>query len=104
MIQGVFYSGFLLAWVGDNWELHIYCRQSSILKTINMLRIERSDPLVTIYSIFLLIDSLIWNIYKVEKNGIAVVRVQLGNSNREVIVKKICEYIQSKEKYKATSA
>ena len=36
--------------------------------------IERSDPLVTICSILLLIGSLIWNIklnyiYKVEKNG-----------------------------------
>ena len=43
-----------------------------------MLRIEKSDPLVTVCSISLLIGSLIWNIYKVEKNGI---KVQLGHSN-----------------------
>ena len=43
-----------------------------------MLRIERSDLLVTICSIFLLIKSLIWNICNVEKNEM---EVQLGHSN-----------------------
>ena len=43
-----------------------------------MPQIKRSDPLVTICSIFLLIRSLIWNIYKVEKNRR---KVQLGHSN-----------------------
>ena len=43
-----------------------------------MPKIKRSDPLVTICSIFLLIGSLIWNIYKVENNRI---KVQLGHSN-----------------------
>ena len=33
-----------------------------------MLRIEKSDLLITICSIFLLIESLIWNICNVEKN------------------------------------
>ena len=60
---------------------HIYGRHGFTWKTINMLRIERSDPLVTISSIFVLIVSLVWNIYKVEKNGVAVLRVQLGHSD-----------------------
>ena len=42
-----------------------------------MLRIERSDLLIKICSIFLLIESLIWNIYNVEKNEM---EVQLGHS------------------------
>ena len=42
-----------------------------------MLRIERSDLLITICSIFLLIESLIWNICNVKKNEM---ELQLGHS------------------------
>ena len=44
---------------------------------MNMLRIERSDLLITICSIFLIIERVIWNICNVEKNEM---EVQLGHS------------------------
>ena len=50
-----------------------------------MPRIKRSDPLVTICSIFILIGSLIWNIYKVEKNGIKVLLSHSNMNCKEVL-------------------
>ena len=56
-----------------------------------MLRIERSDPLVTICSIFLLIESLIWNICNVKNEK----EVQLGHINMNC--EEQVQYTQSKK-------